>query len=187
MMLCAGNAPVYFLDLNEEVLSATTAPNVAVNCSNVPAKLQNARFVSGDWLEASELLSEGQGQGQGSPLMFRVILSSETIYTHEVTLKLCDMLRRHLRYPDGEAFIAAKRYYFGTGGSVAHFKEAIASASASPSAPASAAASAGSSGGSSGGGSGGGSGGAPMIAETVWVAEDGRSNIREIVRVAYRR
>jgi hypothetical protein len=98
-----GIAPVYFLDLNEEVLAATTAPNVVVNCmssagGNAASKLSNAKFMSGDWDDASRLLTvRAPQEQQPSLLQFRMILTAETIYTQEVTLKLCKTLRKHLR------------------------------------------------------------------------------------------
>jgi hypothetical protein len=94
------------------------------------------------------------------------MLSADCLYTQGVTAKLCDMIRAHLRFPDGVALVAAKRYYFGTGGSVAHFKgliteDSAAAAAASPPAR-------------------------RLRADTVWLAEDGASNIREIVRVCFK-
>ena len=85
------------------------------------------------------------------------------------------MLRAHLRAPGGVALVAAKRYYFGTGGGVAAFKSQVAACAprAAPAAEAS-----------------GRCGGEPppqlrLRAHTVWVAEDRQSNIREIVRVVW--
>ena len=100
------------------------------------------------------------------------MLSADCLYTADVTKKLAIMLHAHLRWPDGVALIAAKRYYFGTGGGVSHFKDCISSLPIAT-----------------------GSGadahtalshvGAKLRARTVWLAEDQQSNIREIVQVDY--
>lgn len=104
-----GAAFVAFLDLNEEVLRHVTAPNIALNVAQ--ADSARIRLVSGDWTSASALLEP--------PALFEVVLSAETFYTPEVTAKLLDTVQRHLARPHGRALLAGKRYYFGTGGSVA--------------------------------------------------------------------
>lgn len=65
------------------------------------------------------------------------------------------MIKRHLRRsPTSMALVAAKKYYFGTGGSVQHFLDLVRSEGV-------------------------------FRADVVWEESDCRSNIREIVRVAY--
>jgi hypothetical protein len=57
-----------------------------------------------------------------------VILMSDTLYTEELSVKALRAIVRLLKKPSshtekgGEAYVAAKRYYFGTGGSVAFFE-----------------------------------------------------------------
>lgn len=65
------------------------------------------------------------------------------------------MIKRHLRRdPASMALVAAKKYYFGVGGSVQHFLDLVQTEGI-------------------------------FRAEVVWEEQDSRSNIREIVRVAY--
>ncbi|GLE08584.1 hypothetical protein PINS_up019869 [Pythium insidiosum] len=53
---------------------------------------------------------------------FDVLLTAETIYTEAVAIELFQTIKRHLRRsPTAAALVAAKQYYFGTGGSVQHF------------------------------------------------------------------
>ena len=156
------------MDLNHEVLSSATVVNVALNCE--PHIAERSRYFGGDWDAVSELLRvrDAKDAEAGDPAgeLFRqaqLILSSETIYTHHVTMKLCKVLYRHLAYPNGEALIAAKRYYFGTGGSTEVFKQALQTPQEHCHGK-----------------------GKVLCGETVWASEDGKSNTREIVRVRWK-
>eukprot|EP00636_Phaeomonas_parva_P001282 CAMPEP_0118855518 /NCGR_PEP_ID=MMETSP1163-20130328/3305_1 /TAXON_ID=124430 /ORGANISM="Phaeomonas parva, Strain CCMP2877" /LENGTH=293 /DNA_ID=CAMNT_0006788421 /DNA_START=180 /DNA_END=1061 /DNA_ORIENTATION=+ len=108
-MLLSGADDVVFSDYNREVLEGVTAPNVA---ANLRAQAQQRRFgaatfLAGDWGHASSGLLAGRG--------FDVILAAETIYTVETLEASLRMITTHLN-PGGVAYVAGKRYYFGTGG-----------------------------------------------------------------------
>ena len=191
--LLAGASTLHLFDFNEEVLQNITAPNVALNLlhhhAQAPAQqmeqqqpsvsaeelARRVRYFAGDWLQLSTGLlacsSEGTATADLPPGMkqqYVLMLSADCLYTQGVTAKLCDMIREHLRYPDGVALVAAKRYYFGTGGSIAHFKGLINTEKLEPVGQ-------------------GRRRTRKLRADTVWLAEDGASNIREIVRVSYSR
>jgi predicted nicotinamide N-methyase len=163
--LLDGADEVYFLDLNHEVLASATAPNVSLNCDRETAA--KARYFGGDWLNVSDLLAQDLSRSnadnisdeadQCSFVKASLILSSETVYTEQVADQLCELLYRHVAYPDGEALIAAKRFYFGCGGGTEYFKCALQTNDKTR----------------------------KLTGETVWVAEDGKSNTREIVRVVW--
>jgi predicted nicotinamide N-methyase len=130
--LIKGAAFVDFFDYNKEVLECATIANVAMN--NPPHKetgdsplLKQCRFFAGDW---EDLLANNPAKkappanllGSGD-----VILMSDTLYTEELSIKALKAIVRLLKKPNasekgGEAFVAAKRYYFGCGGSVAFFE-----------------------------------------------------------------
>jgi hypothetical protein len=140
-----GAAQVAFMDYNKEVLELTTCPNVWRNVQSDPALVSNAAFYAGAWQSVSEL-PEMQDQH------YDVLLTAETIYTEAVALELFQVprvhvllfcmsavltslsvacqqtIKRHLhRSRDAVALVAAKKYYFGTGGSVQHFVELVTS------------------------------------------------------------
>ncbi|CAM9906437.1 unnamed protein product [Phaeothamnion confervicola] len=73
------------------------------------------------------------------------------------------MIREHLR-PGGEALVAAKRYYFGAGGSTADFRALVNSDDV---------------------GSGGGSGAPPLRCDVIETFNTGAANIRELLRVTH--
>eukprot|EP00644_Phytophthora_capsici_P001352 jgi/Phyca11/104914/e_gw1.10.63.1 len=115
-----GAQRVVFSDYNKEVLELTTCPNVLRNVKD-EEMYSKAEFYAGAWSSMSqymkevELLSEEQMQ-------FDLILTAETIYTEAVAVELYQAIKRHLRCsPNSRALVAAKKYYFGTNGSVQHF------------------------------------------------------------------
>ncbi|KAF0758154.1 hypothetical protein AaE_004026 [Aphanomyces astaci] len=141
-----GAAQVVFSDYNHEVIELATIPNTQRN-----ATTDKATFYSGDW----HLMSEHMAQANhGTDVEFDLILSAETIYTESVSVELFKTIRRHLKRRGGVALVAAKSYYFGTGGSVHHFKSLV-------------------------------SQDATMVAHTVWESNDARSNVREILQLAF--
>ncbi|GLE00043.1 hypothetical protein PINS_up008770 [Pythium insidiosum] len=108
---------VAFMDYNKEVLELTTCPNVLRNTQGDAVLNAKAAFYAGAWSSVSQLLS-----AQGAPQQFDVLLTAETIYTEAVAIELFQTIKRHLRRsPTAAALVAAKQYYFGTGGSVQHF------------------------------------------------------------------
>ena len=165
---CAGARNVFLMDYNVDVINSVTIPNVWLNTEHLrqpgaapPAVAAatgppNILFCSGDWAKVSEQIPSAP-QWPAACRQVQLILSAETIYTQAVTERLYAMLRRHLRFPDGEALLAQKRYYFGTGGSVAHFRGVVEADLTEP----------------------------RMQVETVQVYEDGASNIREVLKVSY--
>jgi hypothetical protein len=105
-----GYKSVVFSDLNEEVLTDLTWPNIYLNCSSLlDATNCSVKCFSGDWLRLSTYLNSIQQS------KFDLILSSETIYSLISCEKLYYMLDKHLA-DDGVALIATKRFYFGVGG-----------------------------------------------------------------------
>ena len=86
-----------------------------------------------------------------------VVLAAETIYSTASYARHVRLLRRAMRKPDGVAFVAAKRYHFGVGGGTDAFGAAITNAHPD------------------------------MEVETVETFSDGASNVREILRVRFRR
>lgn len=58
----------------------------------------------------------------GAP--FDYILTSDTIYSPELSPVLADLISALLKPDTGRAFVAAKRFYFGVGGSTQHFMDA---------------------------------------------------------------
>ncbi|CAK4338217.1 unnamed protein product [Aphanomyces euteiches] len=136
---------VVFSDYNSEVIELATIPNVL---RNAPHAKPHATFISGDWGLMADLLPGGSAD-------FDLILTAETLYTESVTVDLFHTIQRYLKKRGGVALVAAKTYYFGTGGSVHHFKQLIARDGS-------------------------------MSAQTVWESSDGRSTVREIVRVEYK-
>ena len=104
-------------DYNEEVLKEVTIPNARLN-----GVCDQCTFLAGDWDDLiaapsnkSALLLEEE---------FDLILSSDTIYNVEDAKKLAKVIHHCLKRKSDEnaiALVAAKRYYFGVGGSTATF------------------------------------------------------------------
>lgn len=109
---------VCFSDFNREVLDEVTIPNVRLNVEERSWPL--ADYYSGDWSTLSPLLDERDNGG-----LFDLILTAETLYTTAVADKVLDMVLKHLA-PGGQALVASKRFYFGTGGSTQYFRDLVA-------------------------------------------------------------
>jgi SAM-dependent methyltransferase len=121
-----GAARVVLQDLNAEVLELVAAPNLAANCgveagdfardaSRADARV---RLVAGEWGDAA--LREALGAAAG----FDLVLSSDTLYSLEAQPALADLALSLLR-PGGVALFAAKRFYFGVGGSTLDFAQLL--------------------------------------------------------------
>lgn len=105
-----GYKSVVFSDLNEEVLTDLTWPNIYLNCPSLLNPTEcSVKCYSGDWLCLSSYLNSIEQN------KFDLILSSETIYSLASCEKLYYMLDKHLS-DSGVALIATKRFYFGVGG-----------------------------------------------------------------------
>ncbi len=133
------------------MLECATVANVAMNtppCQDMSESplLQRCRFFAGDW--DAIRVAPGTGEQQPPPKdappppspspppsclldSADVILMSDTLYTEELSVKALQAIVRLLKRPShtekgGEAYVAAKRYYFGTGGSIAFFEGLVA-------------------------------------------------------------
>ncbi|CAI5728500.1 unnamed protein product [Peronospora destructor] len=117
--LLRGAERVTFSDYNKEVLELTTCPNVLRNVDKQVFK--KAEFYAGAWSSMSRYMEEVEKQTY-EQMQFDLILTAETIYTEAVAMELYQTIKRHLRRaPDARALVAAKKYYFGTNGSMQHF------------------------------------------------------------------
>lgn len=117
--LLAG-AEVHFQDYNAEVIRGLTIPNVQANAAQLPGGTPCARYFAGAWADFGQYCS---GNGLGGT--YDVILTAETIYDDAGTRQLLQCIKECLKHPDGVAYVAAKSYYFGVGGSTAAFKELV--------------------------------------------------------------
>eukprot|EP01134_Creolimax_fragrantissima_P003309 CFRG3309T1 len=132
-LLTYGNAArVDFQDYNVEVLTHVTVPNVVLNSGNgmtsgmeevvTPEKLsERSSFYAGDWSSFVQV-SNPEGTQEKK---YDIILTSETIYEPTMNNTLLSTIKDSLVYPSGVAFVAAKSYYFGVGGSVRSFQALV--------------------------------------------------------------
>jgi len=103
------------LELTPEILDAFSS--CMANCA------LNLTFISGSWAPAQPFLDLIPTSSQ----MNTLILASETIYSYDALQSFTDTLVGMLRgVRIGKAIVAAKRVYFGVGGSVDAFKVACA-------------------------------------------------------------
>ncbi|RLN92216.1 hypothetical protein BBJ28_00003242 [Nothophytophthora sp. Chile5] len=132
-----GAERVVFMDYNKEVLELTTCPNVLRNVRGDMQLSAKTSFYAGAWGSVSDYMQQVEQQPK-EDMLFDLILTAETIYTEaypggalallladcciDCSLALPQTIKRHLRRsPASRALVAAKKYYFGTGGSVQHF------------------------------------------------------------------
>lgn len=112
---------VHFQDYNSEVIQFCTMPNFLLNAQR---RINNfysqeelrhrCRFFSGKWSDFKPLDSKFE------LMQYDIILTSETIYnpvSHSILLKV---LYNHLNR-DGFVLVAAKKHYFGVGGTLEMF------------------------------------------------------------------
>ncbi len=121
--LIRGAKWVDFQDYNPEVLNYITIPNVVLNKGTTTLEQtedenrnepgQRSKFYSGDWSLLPSLLEPAQ--------TYDMILTSETIYSLESQPKLLNALKHLVRPGTGVAYVAAKSFYFGVGGSASSF------------------------------------------------------------------
>ena len=161
--LMLGARRVVFSDMNAEVLSQVTWPNIQLNCTN---RIEQARAlcVAGDFAHLPEWWASSASDGAVQPGGVRaddqyeqgrvaLVLSAETLYTQAVTTTVFHILERMLTAPGSFALLANKRYYFGCGGGTMSFLDLCTSPSSS------------------------------LEARIVSSVEDGKSNIRDILLV----
>ena len=144
-----GARRVTLCDYNPEVIRALAIPNVRANFIDDEKEVRDRfAYVGGDWGDLDAFVPAQSAD---------VVLAAETIYSTASYVRHVRLLRRAMRKPDGVAFVAAKRYYFGVGGGTDAFGAAITNAHPD------------------------------MEVETVETFSDGASNVREILRVRFRR
>ena len=114
--LIKGAREVHFQDYNQEVIDHVTIPSVLLNIPELKSAECSYKFYSGDWSNFVKLIPSGY---------YDIILTSETIYNLTSQPKLLAALKHLLRPQGGVAYIAAKSYYFGVGGSVSSFTELV--------------------------------------------------------------
>ncbi|XP_075977622.1 histidine protein methyltransferase 1 homolog isoform X2 [Anticarsia gemmatalis] len=109
---------VTFQDYNKEVLEHVTIPNVILNIEEEDKRqneIKKCKFYSGDWESFNKKFTSD---------VYDIILTSETIYNECNYDKLISLFVERLN-KDGVAYVAAKTYYFGVGGGVRQFEQAI--------------------------------------------------------------
>lgn len=135
--LAAAAAEVHFQDFNSDVIERLTIPNVLLNApeggvdgaeeeGGGEGTIPETRFFSGDWSDLAPPASPDGGEG---PLRLRrgyydLILTSETIYSLDSQPGLLSVLDGCLA-DGGEVLLAAKTHYFGVGGGLRQFEEAL--------------------------------------------------------------
>ena len=92
----------------------------------------SARFYAGDWSATTPLLVQDDefAVSSSSPSKeergrFDLVLTAETTYREDTARAVAQAIARHLSRPSGVAFVATKRYYFGTGGGTRAFVAAL--------------------------------------------------------------
>ena len=131
-------AKVDFQDYNEDVIKYVTIPNVLLNLGQLiegkkcesdsrtgfdllQMARKSCRFFSGDWGSVVDFINPEKVE----EMMYDIILTSETIYSVDSYYKLYTFIKRHLKKPDGLAYVAAKTHYFGVGGGTRSFEEMV--------------------------------------------------------------
>ena len=130
LALVSGAACVHFQDYNPEVIKFVTIPNALLNekkgneTQTGTSLASKCRFFSGDWNNFTALVKYSESSPINVPC-YDVILTSETIYSAVSQPKLLATLKQLINPESGVVFLAAKRYYFGVGGSVQMFRELV--------------------------------------------------------------
>ena len=143
-----GADSVFLQDLNQEVLESSTLITLALN-AHVPNQLSKwldqpltvrespvVNFLAGDWdALVSAAKTRSIFSATAEPGHVDIILTAETIYAQPQIDKLVRLIHSLLRRPGDQleesdqycpfALIAAKRYYFGTDGGTLSFSLAL--------------------------------------------------------------
>eukprot|EP00879_Flechtneria_rotunda_P022655 GHRR01023924.1.p1 GENE.GHRR01023924.1~~GHRR01023924.1.p1 ORF type:complete len:192 (+),score=42.44 GHRR01023924.1:363-938(+) len=121
LCLLAG-ATVHYQDYNKQVMTSLTIPNVQANLARVPQGgfRERARYFAGDWQAVGQMLAMSGLGGH-----YDIILTAETIYSLESQEHLLGCIKQVLQPPHGTAYVAAKSFYFGVGGSTTNFAELV--------------------------------------------------------------
>uniref|UniRef100_A0A182P949 protein-histidine N-methyltransferase n=1 Tax=Anopheles epiroticus TaxID=199890 RepID=A0A182P949_9DIPT len=116
--LLLGASCVHFQDYNKDVVTKLTMVNYDLNCRSCSSESDETtnenpqgavKFFSGDWGSFTDKYDE----------KYDLILTSETIYSTQNYAKLLQLFDRKLEAD------AAKTYYFGVGGGVRLFEQAM--------------------------------------------------------------
>jgi hypothetical protein len=159
---------VVFSDYNEFVLRDALLSNVILNTSDlgmdgVHELAKSIRLGSGDW---NGILAPDPTSRNVKLHSFDWIAASETLYTVQAAQETAYLLSQLLCPESGQALVASKRYYFGVGGGVDAFRQAADNQVSIET----------------------GSGRTLKLkSETLQVYDNGRGNIRELLRVRLRR
>jgi 2-polyprenyl-3-methyl-5-hydroxy-6-metoxy-1,4-benzoquinol methylase len=116
-------------DLNAEVLALATGPNAVAAVAAADGDWAAAaavaaarlRLVAGSWAAVAAAAQPPSSAVAGA---FDVVLSSETLYRPATVPVLLDALAARLA-PGGVALLATKRFYFGVGGGTRALLEAL--------------------------------------------------------------
>jgi len=120
-----------------------TIPNVFLNDGE--AAQNRSRFFAGDWQSFDDLVGD---------IKYDVILTSDTLYAVDSYNKLYFLIKNHIK-EGGVAYVAAKKYYFGVGGSTHQFVQVVKNHNPT------------------------------VQIRTVKNIQDGQSNVREIIRLIF--
>ncbi|QDZ23388.1 methyltransferase [Chloropicon primus] len=117
LCLAHGASSVVFQDFNKEVLRSVTYPCVEKNARHHGKQTNGAAtYISGDWSGCRDLLGKQ---------CYDLVLAAETIYEPKSIPSLLDLLSSCVKPKTGVVLVAAKVYYFGVGGGVAPFEQAV--------------------------------------------------------------
>ena len=112
-----GAKQVTFQDYNAEVVRSLTIPNYVANILNKSDKDCFPSFYSGSWNSFKNASSKHKRQ-------YDLIITSETIYNTEHYSTLLEVFDAYLS-PEGKVLVAAKVNYFGVGGGLRQFEQAL--------------------------------------------------------------
>jgi len=149
-------------DMNAEVIDTCTIPNIVRNTSQqmVSDLADRVTCVSGSWQSEkmlSTLLQSVQSSVSSTPT-FNLILTAETIYNLNTMPALLSLIINTLS-DNGVCLVAAKRYYFGVGGSTTELLHQLKTKPQYQK---------------------------MLRAEVLRVMDDGKSNVREIIAIVKR-
>ena len=131
---------LYAVDYNDYVLRDAFVSNVVLNMAAVhsdnhhhqklpPQLAKRIQMGAGDWyglLQQQEENETTQGSSSQPPLLHQMdwIAAAETLYSVQAAHETAVLISRLLRPETGLAWVASKRYYFGVGGGVDAFVQA---------------------------------------------------------------
>ena len=117
--LALGAGEVHFQDYDASVIRDLTVPVVSENVRLLGSRA--VRYFAGDWgTLAPDVLGPRRLVGS-----YDVVLTSESIYNEEASVRLLDCIKCCLKPGTGVCYLAAKSFYFGVGGGVAGFQAAV--------------------------------------------------------------